>query len=668
MADELDALLERVDDAGLRSELRSHIDRLRRRRQFGLVFESHLPERVRLPDHPVRRGSKVVRRDAPPKESPQDVLRLKGKNAVLAADGEVEEVPYAELVVVAEFGEPIYPGLQRLGSIDRGGDKPAHVVIKGENYHALEALRFSHAGKVDCIYIDPPYNTGARDWKYDNDYVDADDGYRHSKWLAFMERRLRLAKELLKPDDSVLIVTIDEKEYLRLGLLLEQLFVDARIQMVSSVINPGGSTRPREFSRVDEYLYFVFIGEAATNATHDDMLREDDGKPPPVEWHKLIRHGGESCHRPARPGLFYPIYVDRESGKVVGAGEPLPVHQDRSTVKDPTGQIAIWPLFTNGTEATWQLSPPAFREALAKGFVRAGQLRDAERWCTIYYLKSGKIRQIESGEIVVTGRDGQGAVVVEYAAGKKLTYPKTVWNRAAHNATIHGSTFLRSFLPGRRFPYPKSLYAVEDAVRFVVADKPNATILDFFAGSGTTAHAVARLNRQDGGSRQSITVTNNEVSEAEARRLRDEGRRPGDTEWEELGIFEHITRPRIEAAFTGLNYSFAPIVRFELRSAGPKTVIRGTAGIHEVVWGFVLMCYAIALVFMVLVLRSLMIGSLPVLGAAALIAVSLAIIAFVAYVAALGQRVESGNRGTIMEFLRDLLEATPTADSAGETG
>ncbi len=92
---------------------------------------------------------------------------------------------------------------------------------------------FTHAGKVDCIYIDPPYNSGARDWKYNNDYVDDTDAYRHSKWLAFMERRLKLAKELLNPDDSVLIVTIDEKEYLRLGLLLEQTFPAARIQMVT---------------------------------------------------------------------------------------------------------------------------------------------------------------------------------------------------------------------------------------------------------------------------------------------------------------------------------------------------------------------------------------------------------------------------------------------------
>ena len=113
-------------------------------------------------------------------------------------------------------------------------------MINAENFHALETLLFTHRGKVDCIYIDPPYNTGAKDWKYNNDYVEGDDLYRHSKWLALMERRLLLAKELLNPDDSVLIVTIDEKEYLRLGLLLEQMFPDARHPDGTSVISRKG--------------------------------------------------------------------------------------------------------------------------------------------------------------------------------------------------------------------------------------------------------------------------------------------------------------------------------------------------------------------------------------------------------------------------------------------
>lgn len=228
MPNEIDALLARVDDPALRNDLKTQVDRLRQKRQFGLVFEEHLPELVTLPHHPVRRGTKVVRRDDDGAE-PRAVVAVNSGLATLPTDdGGTEDVPTESLVAVAEFGEPIYPGLKRLGSVDRGGDKPAHVVIKGENHHALEALQFTHAGKVDCIYIDPPYNSGARDWKYNNDYVDGDDDYRHSKWLAMMKRRLLVAKELLNPEGSALIVTIDEKEVHRLGVLLDQLFPGVR--------------------------------------------------------------------------------------------------------------------------------------------------------------------------------------------------------------------------------------------------------------------------------------------------------------------------------------------------------------------------------------------------------------------------------------------------------
>ena len=161
MADELDVLLEKVADPGLRAELRAAVDKVRAKRSFGLVFESHLPERVRLPEYPVRRGTKVVRR-ADKNSGPTKVEGVRrGQAIVVTDDGTRDTVPVDDLVVVAEFGEPVYPGLTSVGSIRRGGDKPAHVVINAENHHALEMLQFTHAGKVDCIYIDPPYNTGA---------------------------------------------------------------------------------------------------------------------------------------------------------------------------------------------------------------------------------------------------------------------------------------------------------------------------------------------------------------------------------------------------------------------------------------------------------------------------------------------------------------------------
>jgi adenine-specific DNA-methyltransferase len=141
-----------------------------------------------------------------------------------------------------------------------------------------------------------------------------------------------------------------------------------------------------------------------------------------------------------------------------------------------------------------------------------------------------------------------------------LAIPGTQWRISSHDATQYGSRMLTdALIPGRKFPFPKSLYAVEDTIRFFVKNKPDAVVLDFFGGSGTTAHAIARLNRQDGGRRQSILVTNNEVSADEAEEMRHRGLRPGDPEWEALGIFEQITRPRITAAITGRTPDGEPI-------------------------------------------------------------------------------------------------------------
>jgi adenine-specific DNA-methyltransferase len=260
----------KAKDATLGNELEREFKVLSSRRSFGLNFERHRPETVALPGRPIRRGDKV--RVLPPRGSTQKAdSRLWKVRAFSRAGGqrlaildllgtdtpESQSTAVDDLVVVAEFRDYIYPGLVSTGKIARGNDRPYHTVINGENFHALEALTFTHRNKLDVIYIDPPYNTGARDWKYNNDYVEAEDLYRHSKWLAMMERRLKVAKELLNKDNSALIVTIDEKEYLRLGLLLEQTFPEADIQMISSVINPKGSARTGRFSRVDEYIFWL---------------------------------------------------------------------------------------------------------------------------------------------------------------------------------------------------------------------------------------------------------------------------------------------------------------------------------------------------------------------------------------------------------------------------
>lgn len=205
---------------------------------------------------------------------------------------------------IAEFGEPIYPYLKPLDSVCNAPDSDLwHTLIEADNYHALQLLEYLYAGKVDCIYIDPPYNTGAKDWKYNNDYVDSSDTYRHSKWLSMMQKRLKLAKKLLNPNDSVLTVTIDEKEYLHLGCLLEEMFPSANIQMVTDIINPKGVSRGSLFSRAEEYIYYVFIGKATINLGKSDMLRSNSSKSEHIRWASLQRSGSNS-RRFERPNLF----------------------------------------------------------------------------------------------------------------------------------------------------------------------------------------------------------------------------------------------------------------------------------------------------------------------------------------------------------------------------
>ena len=559
VASEIDVLLSRVEDASLRADLTQQVQQLRLKRSFGLVFEGHAPEFVKLPSHPVRRGSQVTLRDGGDGQV-WGVRKLTKKQATLVdADGQLTTVPAVDLVVIAEFGDAIYPGFKRLGAIEHGGDKPSQVVIKGENHHVLEALQFTHAGRVDCIYIDPPYNTGAKDWKYNNRYVDETDAYRHSKWLAFMERRLKLAKELLNPDDSVLIVTIDEKEYLRLGLLLEQTFLGSKVQMVSTLINPATVPRAGAFARSDEYIFFVSLGTAAPQRVRlnrewvSGKGRTHTGN---IRW-DLLRRSGEGAARKDSPGCFYPIYVNPDGPTISEFGDALPA--GTSVVDEKERCVAVLPIRKDGSEGRWQWSPATIRLRRAQGRVRVSG--SEERGFVISVLKDGEFGKITKGEFVVKKRNPDGSVVVgDIGTDTVLAVPGSQWRIASHDATQYGSRLLSdALLPGRKFPFPKSLYAVEDTIRFFVKDKPNALVLDFFGGSGTTTHAVARLNHQDGGSRRSIVVTNNEVSESEAKALRAKKHQPGDPEWEALGIFEYITRPRVTAAVTGQTHSGKPV-------------------------------------------------------------------------------------------------------------
>jgi adenine-specific DNA-methyltransferase len=195
---------------------------------------------------------------------------------------------------------------------------------------------------------------------------------------------------------------------------------------------------------------------------------------------------------------------------------------------------------------------------MATGRVKIGGT--ADRGFTVYILKNGEFEKVTNGEFTLTGYDDNGALMVEEReVGTVLAVPGTQWRVSSHDATQYGTRLLSSFLPARKFPFPKSLYAVEDALRFFIYDKPEAVILDYFSGSGTTAHAIMRLNKQDDGERQCISITNNEVAATELKTLREGKLRPGDSDWEKQGICDYITKPRVQAAITGKTPDGEPI-------------------------------------------------------------------------------------------------------------
>lgn len=435
---------------------------------------------------------------------------------------------------------------------------PWNFIIEGDNLQALYLLEKTHRGKVDCIYIDPPYNTGAKDWKYNNDYVEKDDAYRHSKWLSMMKARLLCAEKLLNPEDSVLICTIDEKEYLHLGCLLEELFPNAKIQMVSSVINSKGVARDSEFFRVNEYLFFVRIGNSRVCALPlADEWRGNikTSTTKQVRWGSLMRSGSGAL-RSDSPGCFYPIYLSADKKYFCGAGDALPLDADRNSVGIPKGQIAIFPVHSDGTEGRWQYSKDKFLDIQSKGYTRIST--KTSRDVTIRYISEGWQKKVETGQIKVVGKSEDGSLIFDDEDYVQEYIPCNQWWIPAHNATEFGSKLLSKFI-GKRFSFPKSLYAVYDAIHFFVADKPNATIIDFFSGSGTTMHAVNLLNTVDSGQRCCIMVTNNEISADEEKRLTKEGFQKGDPEWERLGIAKYVTWPRTICSVEGRDINGNPL-------------------------------------------------------------------------------------------------------------
>lgn len=569
-------LIAQIEDIALRERIAKEVDRLSKQKKFGLVFEEHLPECTPLYDIPVKAGALVAKK-AGEVNDVYKVLCIEDNTAqcLHRESKEIADIPLDDIVTVAEFGEPIYPYLKPIDTVCNAPDSDLwHTLIEADNYHALQLLEYLYAGKVDCIYIDPPYNTGAKDWKYNNDYVDGNDAYRHSKWLSFMQRRLKLAKKLLNPKDSVLIVTIDEKEYLHLGCLLEEMFPEARMQMISSSINPAVVARTGGFGRSGEYIYFLFFGDAAPARTRlerewvSSRGRTHTGQ---IRW-DLLKRSGTGASRQDSPGGFYPIYIDPHTSRIIKIGTPIP--EGVSEAPQIEGAFCLLPIRDNGTEGRWQWTAETFMERMAQGRVRIGG--NPTRGYTVYILKDGEYSKLQNGEFNEVGRGINNEIIVaDIDTDHVLAIPGDIWQISTHDATQYGSRLLSNIFADKRFTFPKSLYAEHDVIRFFTVNKPDALIVDFFAGSGTTLHAVNLLNAEDGGRRRCIMVTNNEVSADEAKMLKDKGYQPGDAEWEKLGIAHYVTWPRTVCSIEGHDVNGNPLKGDYLGSEPPMHMADG---------------------------------------------------------------------------------------------
>ena len=347
-------------------------------------------------------------------------------------------------------------------------NKPVNLLIEGDNYHALSVLNYTHPRKIDIIYIDPPFNTGAKDWKYNNNYVDINDAYRHSKWLSMMSNRLKIAKNLLK-ENGVLICAIDDNEFHHLGTLLEEIFFGYEIHCITIVHNPRG-IQGSNFSYTHEYAYFVFrkglkvIGSRKIN-------------PEDIAWRNLRDNGGKSLRTDAR-NCFYPIIL--EADKVVGFGDVLKdrVHPKRQTIANGK-KYFVYPIDRQGIERKWRYA----RQSVE----------------SVKHLLG--VKKTPKG--------------YEIEIGKDFGIVRTVWQDSKYDSNEYGTKLVHSLVPNTSFDFPKSIFNTYDCIAPIVYERKNAIVLDYFAGSGTTGHAVMLLNKEDGGNRKFILCTNNENGIAE---------------------------------------------------------------------------------------------------------------------------------------------------------
>ncbi|MCT1193500.1 site-specific DNA-methyltransferase [Lactococcus lactis] len=440
--------------------------------------------------------------DRPHKNEKADsIAYVKGLIEQMRADGKSDDIPKLEKLIQllnskkyglvweehAELVEeemktkiPVFVEDESKKIHDNPDSEDFNFLLEGDNLHSLHLLEKTHAGKIDVIYIDPPYNTG-KEFTYNDKVVDKTDGYSHSKWLSFMERRLNIAQQLLS-DSGAIFISIDDNEEGNLRLLLDEIFGENNfISRFVIQSNPRGSNASKYIAQTDEYLFMysknyqklVVDGYQKTEENISEYNQEDDrGK---YRLLGLRARGGE-WRREQRPKMYYPIYVNPENGAV--SLEKTNEYVIESLPKRPTGEESRW---------TWSKEKFLKESSLLVG--RKVNRRGQENFYDVFrkdYLE----------------KDGEEA----------LTKPRSIWDEKEMNYQ-NGKESLKSLGLIDKFDFPKPTYLIKKVVT-MFKDK-NLVIMDFFAGSGTTGQAVTELNTEDGGSRKFILATNNENNIAE---------------------------------------------------------------------------------------------------------------------------------------------------------
>ena len=369
-----------------------------------------------------------------------------------------------------DFTDRLLAALSEAGPLDEQTDG---LLVHGENFQALNLLQARYREQVKCIYIDPPYNTDASEILYKN-------GYKSSSWLSFLENRVKTSKKFLTKN-GILCVTIDDFEFHRCRLLMEDLFSrEALLGVVAIKNNPSGRSTGKGFSIAHEYALYIgndedtTIGRLSHSEKQLSRYKFNDEKGA-FEWVNFRKHGGANANRRARPKLFYPIFVSEDELRFPQAEWNDEAKQWELNEEPLSHETVLYPVTPDGSEKTWKWGVDTAKAAREEFSVRRDQ--------------TGQLGVYRKARLNIQG-----------------TLPLTVWDKSEYSSTEHGTNLLgRMFGESEKFSFPKSVHATVDSLRVSQASE-NATVMDFFGGSGTTAHAVIELNRADDGDRQFVLV------------------------------------------------------------------------------------------------------------------------------------------------------------------